>query len=70
MNTRIFNVAGPCIPGKHYMLEAQARCHQLMELIDEGRFYPTNRHAAAAFREDAASVETDIDTDRKKDLDD
>ena len=23
----------------------------LMELIDESRFYPTNRHAAAAFRE-------------------
>jgi len=24
-----------------------------MELIDPSRFYPTNRHAAAAFREDA-----------------
>jgi len=23
-----------------------------MELIDEKRFFPTNRHAAAAFRED------------------
>ena len=39
MNTRIFNVAGPCIPGKHYMLEAQARCHQLMELIDGEQFF-------------------------------
>ena len=26
-----------------------------MELIDPSRFYPTNRHAAAAFREDPAS---------------
>jgi len=25
--------------------------YDLMELIDESRFYPTNRHAAAAFRE-------------------
>ena len=25
-----------------------------MELIDQKRFYPTNRHAAAAFREDQA----------------
>ena len=27
-----------------------------MELIDQKRFYPTNRHAAAAFREDQASA--------------
>ena len=26
--------------------------YDLMELIDEKRFFPTNRHAAAAFRED------------------
>ena len=25
--------------------------YELMELVDPGRFYPTNRHAAAAFRE-------------------
>ena len=25
--------------------------YELMELIDQSRFYPTNRHAAAAFRE-------------------
>ena len=24
--------------------------YDLMELVDPGRFYPTNRHAAAAFR--------------------
>jgi len=28
--------------------------YDLMELIDPGRFYPTNRHAAAAFREASA----------------
>ena len=27
--------------------------YELMELIDESRFYPTNRHAAAAFRVDS-----------------
>ena len=26
--------------------------YELMPLIDPGRFYPTNRHAAAAFRRD------------------
>ena len=30
--------------------------YELMALVDSGRFYPTNRHAAAAFREDQASV--------------
>ena len=29
--------------------------YQLMKLIDPNRFYPTNRHVAAAFREDQAS---------------
>jgi uncharacterized membrane protein len=27
--------------------------YELMELVDESRFYPTNRHAAAAFRQAA-----------------
>jgi len=27
-----------------------------MALIDQGRFYPTNRHAAAAFRESSGQV--------------
>jgi len=39
MNKRIFNVAGPCIPGKHYMLKAQSRCHELMALIDGEQFF-------------------------------
>ena len=30
--------------------------YELMELIDKNRFYPTNRHAAAAFREDPERV--------------
>jgi len=30
--------------------------YELTDLIGESRFYPTNRHAAAAFREDPASV--------------
>lgn len=32
--------------------------YELTELIDPGRFYPTNRHAAAAFREEEARVRT------------
>jgi SulP family sulfate permease len=30
--------------------------YELMELIDPRRFYPTNRHAAAAFRGDSERV--------------
>jgi MFS superfamily sulfate permease-like transporter len=30
--------------------------YELMELIDQKHFYPTNRHAAEAFREEVASV--------------
>jgi SulP family sulfate permease len=30
--------------------------YELMKLIDPGRFYPTNRHAASAFREELARV--------------
>jgi len=29
--------------------------YELMDLIDQSRFYPTNRHAAAAFREESAT---------------
>ena len=30
--------------------------YELMKLIDQRRFYPTNRHAAQAFREDQATA--------------
>jgi SulP family sulfate permease len=30
--------------------------YELMGLIEPGRFFPTNRHAAAAFREDQANA--------------
>ena len=36
---RFFNVAGPCIPGEHYMLPAQDRCADLMDLIDHKQFF-------------------------------
>jgi SulP family sulfate permease len=32
--------------------------YELMELVEPDRFYPTNRHAAAAFRREAASPAT------------
>ena len=35
--------------------------YELMELIDPRRFYPTNRHAAAAFREDPEGVVAEPD---------
>jgi hypothetical protein len=39
MAKRFFNVAGPCIPGKHYMLDARRRCSELTELIDREHFF-------------------------------
>jgi hypothetical protein len=34
-----FNVAGPCIPGEHYMLPAQDRCAGIPDLIDQKQYF-------------------------------
>ncbi len=34
-----FNVAGPCVPGEHYMLPAQERCRGILELIDQKQYF-------------------------------
>jgi anti-anti-sigma regulatory factor len=36
--------------------------YHLMELIDPARFYPTNRHAAQAFRQSAESTTNEPDS--------
>jgi len=37
---KYFNVAGPCIEGEHYMLDATERLHdELVELIDSKQYY-------------------------------
>ena len=36
---RYFNVAGPCVPGKHYMLPAQERCRGILELVDQEQYF-------------------------------
>lgn len=36
---RIFNVAGPCSPEKHYMLPAGARCPDISNLIDQEQYF-------------------------------
>ncbi|MBI4026727.1 MAG: ATP-binding protein [Verrucomicrobia bacterium] len=36
---RFFNIAGPCIPGQHYMLPAQERCSDLNPLIERGLYF-------------------------------
>ncbi|MCX7045059.1 MAG: AAA-like domain-containing protein [Candidatus Sumerlaeota bacterium] len=36
---RFFNVAGPCVPGEHYMLPAQARCADLMPLVEQKAYF-------------------------------
>ena len=37
---KYFNVAGPCIEGKHYMLDATERLHnELVELINNEQYF-------------------------------
>ena len=34
-----FNIAGPCLPGEHYMVPPERRLGPALELIDEGKFF-------------------------------
>jgi hypothetical protein len=34
-----FNIAGPCVPGEHYMLPPERRLGAVCELIEEHRFF-------------------------------
>lgn len=36
---RCFNTTGPCIPGKHYMLEPEKRCPEVGALIEGEQFF-------------------------------
>ena len=37
--TRWFNVAGPCVATRHYMIPAARRAVEAEKLIDEGRWF-------------------------------
>lgn len=37
--SRYFNVAGPCVPGEHYMLPAQERCRGVLDLIEQKQYF-------------------------------
>ena len=43
--------------------------YDLIQLIDPGRFYPTNRHAAQAFRQSPASATAEPDSSAVDKLD-
>ncbi len=49
-----FNVAGPCVPGEHYMLPAQERCQGIPELIDRKQYFVI--HAAQVFPPDVVDA--------------
>jgi hypothetical protein len=36
---KFFNIAGPCHPGKHYMLPAQGRCKGIKGLIAQEQYF-------------------------------
>jgi len=35
-----FNTTGPCFPDEHYMLPPERRLGRVMELIDDGKYFP------------------------------
>jgi hypothetical protein len=37
-----FNIAGPCIPGEHYMIPPERRLGRVLELIDRHRYFTLN----------------------------
>jgi len=39
---RRFNTTGPCIPGKHYMVDLKERLEQIRELVDDGEYFTIN----------------------------
>ena len=36
---RFFNVAGPCHPGKHYLLPSLTRVPELDQLLERGQYF-------------------------------
>jgi len=36
---KYFNIAGPCLPGEHYMIPSAQRCRGLMDLIDQKQYF-------------------------------
>jgi len=36
---RIFNIAGPCIPGEHYLLPTLARCPEIGRLVESKQYF-------------------------------
>ena len=39
---RRFNTTGPCIPGKHYMVDLTERLAQICGLVDGGAYFTVN----------------------------
>ena len=40
---KIFNTTGPCIPGKHYMVDLSSRLAQIKGMVDAGQYFVINR---------------------------
>ncbi|MDO5426103.1 MAG: AAA-like domain-containing protein [Eubacteriales bacterium] len=40
---KCFNVTGPCIPAKHYMVDMTERIAQIRKMVDEGDYFTINR---------------------------
>ena len=40
---KIFNTTGPCIPGKHYMVDLSSRLNQIKAMVDDGQYFIINR---------------------------
>lgn len=40
---KVFNVTGPCIPKKHYMVDLCRRLEEIKKLVDAGEYFTINR---------------------------
>lgn len=57
-----FNIAGPCVPGEHYMLPALDRCPEIKKLISQRQFFIIHAARQTGKTTLLNSLETQINT--------
>lgn len=40
---KVFNVTGPCVPQKHYMVDMATCIGQIQKMVDAGAYFTINR---------------------------
>ena len=63
MTKRHFNIAGPCIPGKHYLLPTLARSPELASLIQSESYFVIHAARQAGKTTLLNALEAEINAD-------